>query len=112
MDGLLNIPGQEPTTGRKSGMQEFGAKLKGIKKSFRKTMTMTGENIGDEFEETYFILILKFKSNWYCSVDMNMDNWSMKSLDESVVGWCSDRYDEKVAKYVKFVTDSICKAKI
>jgi len=42
---------------------------------------------------------------------MNMDNWSMKSLDESVVGWCSDRYDEKLAKYVKFVTDSMCKLK-
>lgn len=31
----------------------------------------------------------------------------MKSLDESVVGWCADRYDEKIAKYVKSVTDSI-----
>ena len=38
---------------------------------------------------------------------MKMDNWSMKSLDESVVGWCADRYDEKIAKYVKSVTDSI-----
>ena len=36
----------------------------------------------------------------------------MKSLDESVVGCCSDRYDEKLAKYVKFVTDSMCKFKI
>ena len=38
---------------------------------------------------------------------MKMDNWSMKSLDESVVGWCADRYDEKIAKYVKSVTESI-----
>ncbi|CBY35495.1 unnamed protein product [Oikopleura dioica] len=91
MDGLLNLPGQEPTSGRKSGMQEFGMKLKGIKKSLRKTMT--GESMRDDtLEET---------------VEMNMDNWSMKSLDESVVGWCSDRYDEKLAKYVKFVTDSM-----
>ena len=56
MDGLLNLPGQEPTSGRKSGMQEFGMKLKGIKKSLRKTMT--GESMNDTLEETYVFVLL------------------------------------------------------
>ena len=57
MDGLLNLPGQEPTSGRKSGMQEFGMKLKGIKKSLRKTMT--GESMRDDtLEETYVFVLL------------------------------------------------------
>jgi hypothetical protein len=53
MDGLLNIPGQEPTTGRKSGMQEFGMKLNRFKKSMRKTLT-NDITRDDEEEETYF----------------------------------------------------------
>ena len=56
MDGLLNIPGQETATGRKSGMQEFGLKLKGIKKSLRRTMT--GESMGIVTEEETYVYFL------------------------------------------------------
>ena len=55
MDGLLNIPGQEPATGRKSGMQEFGMKLNRFKNSMRKTLT--SDMTREEEEETY---IFKF----------------------------------------------------
>ena len=57
MDGLLNIPGQESTTGRKSGMQEFGMKLNRFKNSMRKTLT-SDITRDEETEETYRFIII------------------------------------------------------
>ncbi|CAG5077697.1 Oidioi.mRNA.OKI2018_I69.PAR.g8790.t1.cds [Oikopleura dioica] len=84
-EGFLNLPEH---TGRKSGMQDFTNKLKVIKKSLIKTKTTDFTKENETTEE------------------LDMENWSMKSLDETQKLCCSDRYDEKLAKYVKNLTES------